>query len=434
MIRIAGTRIVLALLSCIGLFDSAQSHVRAESAIPLLAGFDEARFASIFAEPDSPKLDELAKLLYRIDKTSVPVLSERAGATINLGDAITVSGKVISSKRHTIPAEFVEFLDFKSVDQVELNSDDQTLSTVSVYMIKMPLVPQPGDSITGIGIVVNSDATDLSLATKLIQWTPFKPKSPGIGLLGELDVDIASVERLGSRNRQPLQSDDGDPFYAMLSAAPRAVSAATPPANFAPARLLQEPLEQIGNWLRFQAETVRITRVIVTDPERQQQLGSDAYFQIDSMSDLGNVVVKLERPVGEPVVFENRFPVSLVVTQLPTFLRNAMVTERGELKDVAMVSRNIEVDGFFFRLWSYESDRMNREGKGEQIGPLVVAAEIRPLKELGPDPLGVSRLGVVIVGAIALGVIGVWIWNIRNARLDAEVKRRRIASDEIILP
>ena len=98
------------------------------------------------------------------------------------------------------------------------------------------------------------------------------------------------------------------------------------PSKIAPVALLQGSSELTGQWIRMNLETVLITRISVTEPRRKVELGSDHYYQIDAVGDLGNVVVQIERPAGDTgpaASFNNRYPVSVVTRSLPTFLGKA---------------------------------------------------------------------------------------------------------------
>ena len=110
-------------------------------------------------------------------------------------------------------------------------------------------------------------------------------------------------------------------------------------------------------------ETVQVTRISVTEPHRQTQLGSDHYYQIDAVGDLGNVVIKIERPAGDEgpaATFENRYPVSVVVRELPDFLSQRIRVQEGGDAIVSQIKVLVGVDAFFYRLWSYSTVFMDR--------------------------------------------------------------------------
>ncbi len=401
----------------------ATAESNAQSALPLLSGFDEQRIAAIFAQPNEVNQGELAKLLYRLDHLDASSLNSLADEPSAVGDVVSFAGSVREVKRMSVPQELVEFLEFDHFTKiaVELENDAQGL----VFWLYVQDAPQQlalGDRVSATGVVLQPAAAVqvISIASSSLHWTPANAQGSGPQLLAKLGVDLAAVLKIAERNRQPLQSSDADAFYSMMAAA-KAISSvdASTPQRVEPAMLLKQPGDFVGAWIRLEAETVRVTRVVVTDAQRQQQLGSNEYYQIDAIGDLDNVVIELQRTEGEPVRFENRYPVVLVTAQLPDFLQSRMNTPSGEASGVELITVRMEVDGFFFRLWSYESDRMNRDGKGEQIGPLVIASRFRSLQITGTDPIGVSKIGYIAATGVILGVVFVWVWNRHNRHVDA---------------
>ena len=175
------------------------------------------------------------------------------------------------------------------------------------------------------------------------------------------------------------------------------------------------------------------------NPERQLQLGSDHYFQIDAVGDLGNIVIKLEPPAGEsgpPAIFESRYPVSIVARQLPEFLQQRIRAREGGDAVVSQFRMQVGADGFFYRLWSYQTDFMDKHGNGKQFGPLLVAATIRNQEPTSSDPAGVGVIGTLAAAAVILAIIATWWWNRRVTARDLEVRDRRKAreSQQLQLP
>ncbi len=418
--------------------------LRAESAIPLLSGFDEARIAGIFeGGKTQPNVAELAKLIFRvnkIDSASIEALAEdpsTATAPLQLAHVVMLKGNVRAVERMSVPESLAELLEFKQFYRVEIDAiagaePGDVASNASIYLMQIQVGLAPGDMISAASVVIGLDGGDdaskpsTAFAAARLRWTPSKSTSVGMKLLADEGVDISGVSSLASRNRQSLQSADGDAFYSMMAAASSVASKNVPQAeSIRPVMLLQEPEEWIGDWIRLEVDTIRITMIAVTEPARQRQLGGDAYYQIDAIGDLGNVVIELQRPEGAPVRFENRFPVSIVMAKLPEFLVRKMQDDAGESLGVQMVSMRVAVDGFFFRLWSYENDRMSQDGQGEQIGPLVVASRMTSLEIPGSDPIGVSKIGYIAAGAVIIGLALAWLWTQTNRMSDTAAHASR---------
>ena len=85
----------------------------------------------------------------------------------------------------------------------------------------------------------------------------------------------------------------------------------------------------------------------------------------------------------------------------------------------------IGVDGFFFRLWSYQSEFMNQRGGGDQFGPLIVATTITDLSKMADDPAGVQIIGWIAAAAVIVGILFFWLWSRTMDARDRHAKRRR---------
>ena len=83
------------------------------------------------------------------------------------------------------------------------------------------------------------------------------------------------------------------------------------------------------------------------------------------------------------------------------------------------------MDGFFFRLWSYETDFMAQHGGGDQFGPLVIAAVIRNKQPDPADPTGVHLIGSAAACAVILGIFSIWAWQRRTDSRDRAVQNRK---------
>jgi hypothetical protein len=213
------------------------------------------------------------------------------------------------------------------------------------------------------------------------------------------------------------------------------------PSRVEPVTLLREPEKFGGRWLRLDLETIQVTRIAVTEPRRQTQLGSDHYYQIDAVGDLGNVIVKIQRATGDddggpPATFENRYPVSVVARDLPDFLRQQIRAKKGGDAVVSQIKWMVGVDAFFFRLWSYSTDFMEQHGGGEQFGPLLIAARIRNQEPTSTDPAGVGVIAWIAAAGVISGIIAIWFWTRRVSARDREVREKRKAreSEQLQLP
>ena len=414
----------------------ASTKCEADSALPLLSGFDAERIEAAYPPTNEDSLGELAKLLYRLRKVSPSALDAKnnpSEQTIAVGDVTEVFGVIEESKLVAVPERLVEFLEFSRLQILRVAQENGNAAVVVSF--PLPNEAKVGDEVRGLGVAIQTqpdgaNGRAAAIACGRLSWFPAKASSTGWQLLRESGVDISLLSELSSRNRRPLLAEDGDAFYSMLAAAAKMQRETDlpKPETIEPVTLLKGSSELAGQWVRMELETVQVTRIAVTDSKRQSELGSDHYYQIDAVGDLGNVVVRIERADGDagpPATFNNRYPVSLVTRELPEFLEARIREQEGGDAVVSQIRIQVQVDGFFFRLWSYSTDFMNQHGGGEQFGPLLVAARFRDQEPKESDPAGVGTIGTIAAIAVITGILAIWIWQRRIDSRDREVRRQR---------
>jgi hypothetical protein len=413
----------------------------ADSAVSLLSGFDAARLEAVYPPRDADAAGELAKLVYRLRAIDPNALDARVGNTAGyqLGDAIRIDGEIQEIKVLKVPSRLVEFVELSYLHLIVV---DTGTAAVRVATAMLPRDAKRTDRVSGIGVVIETSAADDSehdlqpaaIATARLRWFPQTSKTAGWQLLGDEGLDVSLLAEVAARNRRPLLAEDGDAFYSMLAAAAtisRRDDLPTP-SLADPVMLLREPENLGGQWLRMNLETVQVTRITVAEPHRQAQLGSDHYFQIDAVGDLGNTVVKMERAAGDegpPAIFANRYPVSVVIRELPEFLSQRIRGQEGGDAIVSNIKVMVGVDVFFYRLWSYSTDFMSQHGGLDQFGPLLVGARIRNREPTSNDPVGSSAIGWIAAIAVISAIVATWYWNRRISAHDLEIRQRRKASD-----
>lgn len=404
----------------------------ADDATDLISGFDRDRIAAVMPTSDETKVGELAKLIFRLSNVDETVLQSRVGDGDSIGHAVAIDGTIESIESLNVPAALIEFLDLSRLSVVRIRVGDQ-----SVLAISPPISTsaKAGDRVTGIGVVIRDDAS--SIALKRLRWMPSVAPSAGWQLLADAGVDVGLLAEVTALNRKPLVAADGDAFYAMMAATKTIAGETdlpTPPV-FGPVKLLTDARAQVGQWMRLNVETVQVTRVAVTEQARREQLGQDHYFQIDAFADLGDVVIRVEtgqESSDEQAVFENRYPVSIVTLDLPEVLAG----RAGDAVVVAEVSRQVAVDGFFYRLWSYKSQYMKRFDDAEQFGPLVIAARIIDAAPNSRDPVGVSAIGWMAAAAVLVGLAATIVWHRWTTSGDRAIraKQKRREGESVTLP
>lgn len=463
-------RIVCGLLICtqIASLRSALSQpplpAESRSLLASISGFDKQRIEAVSAwwrRPDDPhSISEAAKLLFqvnRLGRTSLASQPTRVAATTTdpltwkIGDAVAISGRARSIASAGISADLADVLDFSQLYRIEVETDQGT--TLRVIATSIPqawislwsqtqTLDQP---MSAIGMVVSAggDSEPRLIATPKIAWFPAADAAAdalGIrshwALLAQSGFDVSMVEQLRRLDRQPLVAADQIAFYSMMRAASEVQPTDQPqPQVIDAADLLRNAGDSIGRRIRLRCQSIRITRITLNNPTIIASLGSDHYWQIDAQGELGNVVIRIDPldKTAEPAVFENRYPVSLATIRLPDFLAQAIGDDPSATirNDVLMLSQQLTVEGFFYRLWSYENDLMQQHGGGNQFGPLVMASQIIDSEPARIDVVGVSKIGqwAAISAIVMMLAAGTWIYV--TSRQDAAARAgRELASSD----
>lgn len=429
-----------------------------DSALPLLANFDAQRIELAYPPADEESTGELAKLVYRLRSVDPQALRERSSeVAVELGDLIRVEGRIRDVRRLPVPDHLVEYLEFPSLQVVDLAVDGDPEKSAGRRLVTadLPGDAAAGDTVRGIAMLIELDPKGHSaeeedsravFAVSELGWLPQSPPRQGWKMLSDAGVDVGSLGELSLRTGLPLANEDGEAFYSILAAAdslssggelpaPRSVTAidllATAGLHAGSAGAVDSKQVRSGDWIEIPLETVQITRISVTEPHRKAMLGADHYFQIDAVANLGRVDVRIENPAdpgGPAASFENRYPVSVVAADLPAFLAESMRQRTGGPTTVADVSEPILVKAFFFRLWSYSSDYMDQFGGGDQIGPLLIAARIIP-RELPPDPAGVAAIAWLAAASVLIAIAAIAITHRVSSRRDRAVRQKRSDSE-----
>lgn len=396
----------------------------AESALPLLAGWDPDRIESVFGDDDPDhRAGELARLIYRVARQPASRYENLVTAgqeAYQAGDAIGVDGTVRGIAQVRVPESLVEFVEFEQVHRIDLEPPNSR-KTIQIWIAAPPNSLAPGDRIEGAGVtLIDTDSTRM-VAMGSLRWFPAALPHPDLQPLVEAGFNMTLVDQMRTRQRKPLEAIDSEAFYALLKLGDQP-SPSTAASRIDTIRLLTDAESITGHRVRVRLDMVQSIRVAVTDPARQAQLGADHYYQLDGFADLGDqeVVVRSSDPDSEPVTFGGRYPVSIASVRLPE-----SITPRA----LDASPRNVvyDVDAFFFRLWSYQSDLMRDRGV-DQFGPLLIAGSFDPVPLPVGDPVGVGRIGAIAAAALTLGIIGVAVWHRWTLQGDREARRRRNAS------
>jgi hypothetical protein len=379
--------------------------------------------------------EEQAKLVFRLKRLSEATLDQRHpqsdAASVSVGDAVKIDGKIESLQFVAVPKELTEFLGLRQL--VELVLVDETGERMQVVAAPLPKQAVVGDRLSGVGVSLHDgDQTPAIAVAGNLRWHPLQPETLGWQVLSELNVDISRLPEIVALSRRSLMDADSQVFFAMIGAAhqagsipvdaeplgPLASALRASAVEATPTDLLKEPQKWMGQWIRIDVETVRWTRVSVELDARAQQVGNDHYYQIDAMGDLGNVQLKIATDDGETVTMENRYPVTIVSADLPAFLAEENALSR-------TISKPVQVEGFFYRLWSYESDLMASHG-GKQFAPLLMAGRWVDRTPTSKDPIGVHWIGTFAAAGVVTAIVAALAFAWFNRRGDRLARQQRV--------
>lgn len=183
--------------------------------------------------------------------------------------------------------------------------------------------------------------------------------------------------------------------------------------------------------VEMQMRIVRVTRVRVDDATQIGFLGSDHYFQLDCMADIGNRSYEIKTD-SDPVVYRKEYPVTCVSIDVPNWL---LTTDETAADDKALSTPDTEqanegdsvvwfprkkavAKGWCYRYWSYKTKEISSlmgENK-RQVGPLVVIDSLQrgiadSESENSKESWPITNL--LTTGLGILGTIGIW-WYVRS--------------------
>ena len=180
----------------------------------------------------------------------------------------------------------------------------------------------------------------------------------------------------------------------------------------------RQDAESAGYRVKGIAEIRRIQRVDVRNPDEQEWLGADHYFQLDGFADIGNsrITIRYDESV-EPIVFEKEFPVTLVALNVP----NSLLVDAGDAipgEAQAWYPRSrVSVSGWFYRMWRFKTTQVSEatNDKDAQQGPLLVIDrfDAPPARQV-PGSSNASPQWVAIT-TMAIGILG-GLWILRQIR------------------
>jgi hypothetical protein len=272
--------------------------------------------------------------------------------------------------------------------------------------------------------------TELVLAAPRIAWLPDqvdaeqKLTSDAV-FLAEHGFDHGLWDQLAGRQMHRLGDADREPFYALL-AAMRDVKPSDPAWQTAPnidiAKVLPSPASFTGSLMTVDGAVRRIDKVEVTDADIQARYGLDHYYILYVFVPLENQTIRWARDRNDPNprVFENNFPVTVCVPQLPS-----------GLKPDPNVHEHVRIPGAFYRIWTYKP-----QGPADtlpQPSPLVIGPTASiVVTQQKVSPATNIALGLVFVALIGITWFVVWRFTRNDNAFRKEVLQKKIYGQESV--
>ena len=430
----------------------------------VLPDFDSRRLGQIFASDATGGFDsaEAARLLYRLRRVDREDFEQRGGVVRRVGIVRVVRSDPLSrSLADTLemPSVHRVVLDEIARDHfssrggrsgenhsAEIDSHDDDSGDGSPgnnllgnsspedgktppprrWMLvtdSLPPALQPGDRVVAWGVSHSRDAGDALVATRW-RWNPRRVRSSGQRQLLGAGVDGRSLVRIQSFGRGSLTAGEREAFHAVLNAAHRIGQnhpgrPSDAPEVTDPSKLLTRS-PAVGTSVSIEFEARMATRVVT----ERSIAGADVYYQIDGMIDLISTEVVLRSDDGNQIPVGSRVPVIVLSRQPPPGVGRDVQTPMNE---------RLAVEGFFYRLISFDSD-LTRNSGVRQLAPLVMAARVRSTaaasseadrtrnKAAADHPAKIGMIAASVVGAgVSLTIASAWWWR----RSDRSVRRRR---------
>ncbi len=225
--------------------------------------------------------------------------------------------------------------------------------------------------------------------------------------------NLSWFDLLESQNKKPLDAAETQPLLSLLAISHRESLEPLGPSVTAFPDILKNPNEHLGDAIDWKVRLVRGSRVELNSSESKVDTNTQ-YFQYDGFVSVPGQTVRYVIPNSkDELIFEGEFPVTLLMASASDFVpQNAL--NSGEIS--WSVGRHARAKGRFYRLWSYQSEKVESLGRhlwaeseatARQVAPLIVVGSLEPA---WPDPLPPSPVdwfAYAMAGAIALllGVI-----------------------------
>jgi len=316
-------------------------------------------------------------------------------------------------------------------DASSLNSTTILTKDIPVLWRKQPQIRQPV-LVSGLGLAPISERTPSldptsrnrpsvvlasRVAWQLASTTTDTDVSTG-GLIPSLSQghrqllesgwDLSQLDGLESMHGQSISNKESSAFYTLIAKSYNAQSKDIQNQDHA---VLSESLSvmqwirgteamktakkkdgslkpTVGERVRARVQVRRIQRIDVRNPQHQAWLGSNHYYQLDGVADIGpnRIEVKYGKDF-EPISYEREFPITLVAAGLPSWIladpttlgaqgQSLEATTDLDSSSTIAWSTKIRVDvmGYAYRIWRFRTPQVSAatQDTGYQQAPMLI--------------------------------------------------------------
>ena len=242
-------------------------------------------------------------------------------------------------------------------------------------------------------------------AADRLQWFPNEPNEQfNIGdgqlVLSAMNCDIADFDFVRAQHDMAIGGADGRVLSNWLQACGKLDPELAARVNWRKldlVDLLSNPTKRTGEAVSVRGLARRISRVETTD-----QAGNKlVYYQIDMFYDLNDLEIDYTNRSRNTRKFRNSFPITVCTTRLP-----AGVEPGPDLKIP------LEIRGFFFKLWSFQTDQTKEiSEENRQTNPLFVATIVEIDESVASGAWPIKAYSFVVLFGVLLICGGMIAWH-----------------------
>ena len=260
---------------------------------------------------------------------------------------------------------------------------------------------------------------EVVLAAQRVEWLPQKASTDqgintGVAMLSKYEFDAGLLDDLRKSNGKKMNSSDTEAFFQIMAIIKSAdvrreiesLAKGSPPPQPSISDYLQKTRQLQGEFITLHADVRQITKIEISNKKMKYRLGIDHYWQLDAFVYLGDeaIELKIKKDDKEGLVYKYRYPVQICLIDLPAELQTAQTQVQHGTYRSNSLHEDITLNGFFFKLWTYQSARTIGAGENRtQLSPLFVTNNVVVHEPTGLNStrssiyLGISFVVLLIV-------------------------------------